>query len=133
MVFSCLPQYLLSEVFDCWQLISFRKWKIDLNTECIRKPEAISTYIGHCWESAQVKSSEEEQHKQLSTTTDDARVLVAQGGNHCLKATKSAVQAQSDQHQEEYNRPEDGAAHGGNRFRVDDEDEARTLQSHLID
>lgn len=71
------------------------------------------------------------EHGQMETT----KSYFVQGhleGVICLLTSESAIQTQSDEHEEEDDGPEDGPCHRRYGFRVDYEDQAWSFQAYFF-
>lgn len=92
----------------------------------------VYTHIGHGGQCAQEYEGKQQQNEEFASPANDARILVAKSRYHGLEAPKGAVQAKSDEHQKEYDAPEDRAAHSGYGLRIDNENQTRSLEADFI-
>lgn len=92
-----------------------------------------NTHIGHRWQGTDVDKPEQNQHKQLSPSSNNPRVLIAQCRYHGLQPSKGAVQPERNEHQEKDDRPKHRPLHHGNGLRIHDKHQPRSFQANILD
>lgn len=84
------------------------------------------TYVSSRWQGTNVNTHQKDADEYFPVASQRLRIFVAQGRYHRFQSTEGAIQAQSDQHQEEYYGPEHRARHCCDGLGIHDEDQAWT-------
>ena len=108
----------------------------------VHQTDDVVTAVGARWQRTQIADDQHAENEQRTMATEDVGKFVAQTGYDRLETAElrssrgeihrctaqkpyGTIDAQSDDHEEEENRPQSRPVHQRDRMRIDDEDQFR--------